>query len=178
MSTDTAKAESKKSEKAKEAGTKPKKSDANKSESTKSEKKSTEIVRNWHIIDAEGKVLGKLAVQAANLLRGKHKPEFSNHIDFGDHVIIINAEKIKVTGKKEEQKLYRSHSGYPGGFKEETLRSLRKRRPVAILEKAIKGMIPHNRLGDKQFTKLKVYAGAEHPHAAQTPSVYEITRAS
>jgi large subunit ribosomal protein L13 len=139
---------------------------------------STDTVRNWHVIDAEGKILGKLAVQVANLLRGKHKPEFSSHVDFGDHVIIINAEKIRVTGRKEEQKLYRSHSGFPGGFKEETLRSLRKRRPVGILEKAIRGMIPHNRLGDKQFTKLKIYAGAEHPHEAQGPTVYEITRAS
>ncbi len=129
-------------------------------------------------VNAEGKVLGKLAVQVANLLRGKHKPEFSSHIDCGDHVIIINAEKIKVTGKKEEQKLYRSHSGFPHGFKEETLRSLRQRRPEVIIEKAVRGMIPHNRLGDKQFTKLKVYAGAEHSHEAQRPNVYEITRAS
>jgi large subunit ribosomal protein L13 len=178
VSTDPAKAETKKSEKTKEATVKAKKVSAAKSESAKSEKKSADIVRNWHVVDAEGKILGKLAVQVANLLRGKHKPEFSLHVDHGDHVIIINAEKIKVTGKKEEQKLYRSHSGFPHGFKEETLRSLRGRRPEAILEKAVRGMIPHNRLGDKQFTKLKVYAGAEHPHEAQSPSVYEITKAS
>jgi large subunit ribosomal protein L13 len=177
VSTDTAKEESKKSDEAKEAGAKSKKSAA-KSESTKSEKKSTTVESAWHVIDADGKVLGKLAVQVANLLRGKHKPNFSYHIDSGDHVIIINAEKIKTTGKKDEQKFYRSHSGFPHGFKEETLRSLRGRRPEAVLEKAIKGMIPHNRLGDKQINKLKVYAGPEHPHDAQSPTAYEITKAS
>jgi len=176
VSTETAKAESKKSEKTKAA--KPTKSSAAKSECIKSEKKTAQVEKNWHVVDAEGKVLGKLAVQVANLLRGKHKPEFSTYTDCGDHVIVINAEKIKVTGKKEEQKLYRSHSGYPHGFKEETLRSLRKRRPTEVVEKAIWGMIPHSRLGAKQFTKLKVYAGAEHPHEAQNPSAYEITRAS
>jgi large subunit ribosomal protein L13 len=176
VSTDTAKAETKKSEKTKEA--KAAKKAAAKSESAKSEKKSTRVEKSWHVIDAEGKVLGKLAVQVANLLRGKHKPAFTTYTDCGDHVIVINAEKIKVTGKKEEQKLYRSHSGYPHGFKEEILRSLRRRRPTEVVEKAIWGMIPHTRLGAKQFTKLKVYAGAEHPHEAQSPAVYEITRAS
>lgn len=174
MSSDTAKAESKKPENAKEAKKPLKSADAKKE--SKQVKSNTNTAK-WHLVDAENKVLGKLAVQVANLLRGKHKPEFSPHADCGDHVIIINAEKVKVTGKKEEQKLYRSHSGYPHGFKEENLRSLRARRPAAVLEKAIRGMIPHNRLGDKQFTKLKVYAGAEHNHQAQNPSVFEITRA-
>ena len=137
-----------------------------------------ETPKNWHIVDAEGKVLGKLAVQVANLLRGKHKPEYTAHVDCGDHVVIVNAEKVKVTGRKEEQKLYRSHSGFPHGFKEETLRSLRGRRPVAIVERAVWGMIPHNRLGARQITNLKVYAGSEHPHQAQNPSVYEVSRAN
>lgn len=133
-----------------------------------------EIPKNWHIVDAEGKILGKLAVQIANLLRGKNKPEYTPHLDCGDNVVVVNAEKVKVTGKKEEQKLYRSHSGFPHGFKEETLRSLRGRRPIAIIEKAVWGMIPHNRLGARQITNLKVYAGAEHPHQAQNPSAYEL----
>ncbi len=140
-------------------------------------KNTSEVEKNWHLVDADGKVLGKLAVQVANLLRGKNKPQYSNHIDCGDHVVVINAEKILTTGKKEEQKLYRSHSGFPHGFKEETLRSLRSRRPQAVLEKAIWGMLPHNRLGAKQFTKLKVYEGSEHPHEAQNPAQYEITKA-
>ena len=148
------------------------------SKKAKAEKKEATIERNWHLVDAEGKILGKLAVQVANILRGKNKPHYSSHIDCGDHVVVINAEKILTTGKKEEQKLYRSHSGFPHGFKEETLRSLRARRPQAVLEKAIWGMIPHNRLGAKQFTKLKVYEGSEHPHEAQNPTQYENTRAN
>ena len=142
----------------------------------KSEKKDITVDRKWHLVDADGKVLGKLAVQVANILRGKNKPQYSPHIDCGDHVVVINAEKILTTGKKEEQKLYRSHSGFPHGFKEETLRSLRARRPQAVLEKAIWGMIPHNRLGAKQYTKLKVYEGSEHPHEAQSPAQLEITK--
>lgn len=128
-----------------------------------------EIEGQWHLIDAEGQVLGRLATEVANLLRGKTKPEFTPHVDCGDFVVVINAEKVVVTGKKEEQKLYRRHSGFPGGFKEETLKALRARKPVDIIEKAVRGMIPHTRLGDHQFTKLKVYAGAEHPHGAQQP---------
>jgi large subunit ribosomal protein L13 len=136
--------------------------------------KTNEVEKHWHLIDASGKTLGRLATEVANLLRGKHKPQFSPDADCGDFVVIINAEAIKVTGKKENQKLYRRHSGFPGGFREETLRSLRERRPTAILERAIRGMIPHNRLGDRQFTNLKVYAGSEHPHEAQQPKPYAL----
>ena len=131
------------------------------------------LPKHWHIIDAQGKILGRLAVQVANLLRGKLKPEFTPFVDCGDHVVIINAEKIKVTGKKEEQKLYRSHSGFPHGFKEETLRSLKNRRPTAVIEHAVRGMLPHSRLGAKQITKLKVYVGSKHPHEAQKPAIHE-----
>jgi large subunit ribosomal protein L13 len=133
-----------------------------------------EITRTWHLIDAEGKTLGRLSTEVAALLRGKHKPEFTPHVDCGDFVVIINAEKIGVTGKKELQKHYYRHSGFPHGFKDETLKALRDRKPEAILEKSIRGMLPHTRLGDHQFTKLKVYAGAEHPHKAQQPKVYEL----
>ncbi len=133
-----------------------------------------EITRTWHLIDAENKTLGRLSTEVATLLRGKHKPEFTPHVDCGDFVIIINAEKIGVTGKKELQKHYYRHSGFPHGFKDETLKALRDRKPEAILEKSIRGMLPHTRLGDHQFTKLKVYAGAEHPHEAQQPKVYEL----
>jgi large subunit ribosomal protein L13 len=128
-----------------------------------------DIESQWHLIDAEGQTLGRLSTTVANILRGKNKAIFTPHVDCGDFVIIINAEKIKVTGNKETQKLYRHHSGYPGGFKEETLGSLRNRRPEAVIEKAVRGMLPHTRLGDHQFTKLKVYAGTEHPHEAQNP---------
>jgi large subunit ribosomal protein L13 len=136
--------------------------------------KAEEITRQWFVIDADGKTLGRLSTEVANLLRGKTKPEFTPHVDCGDFVIIVNAEKIKVTGKKETQKLYRRHSGYPGGFKEESLAALRERRPVVILERAIRGMIPHTRLGDHQFTNLKVYEGPNHPHQAQQPKAYEL----
>jgi large subunit ribosomal protein L13 len=133
-----------------------------------------EIQKHWHIIDASEQTLGRLATVAANLLRGKNKPEFTPHLDCGDYVIVINAEVVKVTGRKEDQKLYRRHSGFPHGFKEETLGTLRERRPVAIIERAIRGMIPHTRLGDHQFTNLKVYAGSEHPHEAQQPKPYDL----
>ncbi|MDR3617643.1 MAG: 50S ribosomal protein L13 [Candidatus Obscuribacterales bacterium] len=136
--------------------------------------KAEDITSNWHVVDAEGKMLGRLATEVANILRGKNKPIFTPHVDCGDHVIVINAEKIAVSGKKETQKVYSRHSGFPGGFKQETLRDLRARKPEAILEKAIRGMLPHTRLGDHQFTKLKVYAGSEHPHVAQNPQVYEL----
>jgi large subunit ribosomal protein L13 len=119
-------------------------------------------------------MLGRLATEVANLLRGKNKPSFTPHLDCGDFVIIINAEKIQVSGKKESQKMYYRHSGFPHGFKEETFKSLRDRKPAAVIEKAVRGMLPHTRLGDHQFTKLKVYAGAEHPHIAQNPQVYEL----
>jgi large subunit ribosomal protein L13 len=136
--------------------------------------KAEDIVSTWHVVDASNKMLGRLATEVANLLRGKNKPLFTPHVDCGDFVIIINAEKIQVSGKKESQKMYYRHSGFPHGFKEETFKSLRDRKPAAVLEKAIRGMLPHTRLGDHQFTKLKVYAGSEHPHVAQNPQVYEL----
>jgi large subunit ribosomal protein L13 len=135
-----------------------------------------DVQRDWYVVDAEGQTLGRLAVQVANVLRGKTKPTFTPHMDCGDFVIIINAEKIHVSGNKEEQKLYRHHSGYPHGFKIETLKHLRERRPEAIVERAVKGMLPHSRLGARQFTKLKVYVGAEHPHEAQQPKKLEIKK--
>jgi len=138
--------------------------------------KPEEVTREWLVVDAEGKTLGRLAVEVANLLRGKHKPEFTPHVDCGDFVVVLNAEKIQVSGKKETQKLYRHHSGFPGGFKEENLAHLRARRPVAIIEKAVRGMLPHSRLGDQQFTKLKVYVGGKHPHAAQKPAEHELPK--
>ena len=136
--------------------------------------KLSDIDRRWLIIDANGKTLGRLASEVANLLRGKNKPEFTPNLDCGDFVVVINAEKVKVTGKKETKKVYRRHSGFPHGFKEESLRSLRERRPEAIIERAVRGMIPHSRLGDRQFTNLKVYAGSEHPHEAQQPKPFEL----
>ena len=136
--------------------------------------KAEDIVSTWHVVDASNKMLGRVATEVANLLRGKHKPLFTPHVDCGDFVIIINAEKIQVSGKKESQKMYYRHSGFPHGFKEETFKSLRDRKPAAVLEKAIRGMLPHTRLGDHQFTKLKVYAGSEHPHIAQNQQVYEL----
>jgi large subunit ribosomal protein L13 len=136
--------------------------------------KPDEVKREWLVVDAEGKTLGRLAVEVANVLRGKHKPEYTPHVDCGDFVVVINAEKIQVSGNKETDKLYRSHSGFPGGFKEETLAHLRARKPIAIIEKAVRGMLPHNKLGDRQFTKLKVYVGANHPHSAQQPDKFEL----
>ena len=136
--------------------------------------KAEDITSTWHVVDASGKMLGRLATEVANIIRGKHKPIFTPSVDCGDFVIVINAEKIEVSGKKELQKVYSRHSGFPGGFKQETLRDLRNRKPEAVIEKAVRGMIPHTRLGDHQFTKLKVYAGAEHPHVAQNPQVYEL----
>ncbi len=136
--------------------------------------KPLEIERKWYVIDADGLTLGRLAVEAANILRGKNKPQYTPHVDTGDFVIVINAEKISVTGKKETDKLYRSHSGYPGGFKEISFKALMEKDPRRAIEKAVKGMLPHNTLGDEQFQKLKVYAGAEHPHAAQKPEVYAL----
>lgn len=124
-------------------------------------------LRKWRIVDAEGKILGRLAVEIANALRGKDKAEFTPNQDCGDFVVVINAEKIKVSGNKEEQKLYHRHTGYVGGHKTEKLSSLRKRRPNEIIRRAVKGMLPHNRLSDRLITKLKIYTGAEHPHEAQ-----------
>ncbi len=130
--------------------------------------KAKDIDRKWHIIDAEGKILGKLASDTARLLMGKHKPQFSRHLDTGDYVVIINAAKISVTGKKNQQKLYYRHSGYPGGLKSVSLEELLKKSPDQVIEHAVKGMLPRNSLGNSMFRKLKVYAGDEHPHLAQT----------
>src|SRR5689334_12556423 len=131
--------------------------------------KANEVARQWWVIDAADQVLGRVAAKAANLLRGKEKPIFTSHVDTGDFVIVINAEKVRVTGKKEEQKSYMSFSGYVGGHKSETVKARRARRPELLVEHAVKGMIPHNRLGRTTFTKLKVYKGSDHPHAAQQP---------
>ena len=131
--------------------------------------KATEVKHQWWIIDATDQVLGRVAVKAANLLRGKEKAIFTPHVDTGDFVIVINAEKVRVTGKKEVDKTYMSFSGFVGGHKSETVKARRARRPELLVEHAVKGMIPHNRLGRRVFTKLKVYKGAEHPHAAQQP---------
>ena len=127
------------------------------------------IARNWFLVDAQNKTLGRLATEIANVLRGKNKPSFTPHLDNGDFVIVINAEKVEVTGKKASQKLYRRHSGRPGGMKVEKFESLQERIPERIIEQAVKGMLPHNSLGRQQFKKLKVYKGEEHPHAAQNP---------
>ena len=129
--------------------------------------KNGEIERNWWLIDAQGQTLGRLASQIASLLRGKTKPQFTPNVDVGDFVIVVNAEKIQLTGKKEIQKVYQKHSGTPGGFKTETVEKLRKRYPEKIIEKAVMGMLPHTTLGEQQFTKLKVYKGEAHPHKAQ-----------
>ncbi len=139
--------------------------------------KPLEVERKWYLLDAEGQTLGRLAVLAANLLRGKHKPQYTPNVDTGDFVIIINADKITVSGKKETDKIYYHHTGYPGGLKSASFRELMEKDPTKALEKAIKGMLPHNTLGQDQFNKLKVYAGSEHPHAAQKPVVYNETEA-
>ena len=127
------------------------------------------LKRNWFLVDAEGQTLGRLASEIANVLRGKNKPSFTPHLDTGDFVIVVNAEKIEVSGKKASQKLYRRHSGRPGGMKIEKFETLRDRIPERIIEQAVKGMLPHNSLGRQQFKKLKVYKGSEHPHDAQNP---------
>src|SRR5437588_8473238 len=132
--------------------------------------KANEVPRQWWVIDAADQVLGRVAVKAANLLRGKEKPIFTPHVDTGDFVIDINAEKVRVTGKKETDKTYMSFSGFVGGHKSESVKARRARHPELLVEHAVKGMIPHNRLGRRIYTKLKVYAGAEHPHVAQQPT--------
>nr|WP_290667282.1 50S ribosomal protein L13 [Ardenticatena sp.] len=136
--------------------------------------KPEEVQREWWVVDAEGKTLGRLATQIATILRGKHKPYYTPHVDCGDYVIVINAEKVAVTGKKLDQKIYYRHSGYPGGLKQRTLREQLQRHPELVIEKAVKGMLPKNRLGRKMFKKLKVYAGPEHPHQAQQPKPLEL----
>jgi large subunit ribosomal protein L13 len=127
------------------------------------------IERKWHIVDAEEAVLGRLASKAAHILMGKHKATYTPFIDMGDHVIVVNAEKVKLTGAKEEQKIYRAHSGYPGGLTEVSARKVRATRPVRMVEDAIQGMLPKNKLGKQMYRKLQVYAGPKHPHDAQQP---------
>jgi large subunit ribosomal protein L13 len=130
--------------------------------------------RNWLVVDASGKTLGRLATQIADTLRGKRKAEYTPHCDVGDFVIVVNAERISVTGRKREQKLYYRHSGYPGGLRSRTLAEMLERRPEEVIRKAVKGMLPRNRLGRAQLRKLKVYAGPDHPHAAQQPEPMEV----
>lgn len=131
--------------------------------------KASEIERRWLVVDADGQTLGRLATRVARLLTGKHKPTYATHIDVGDHVIVINARKIRVTGDKLETVTYARHSGYPGGFREEKLGHLLERRPEEVVRRAVKGMLPHTRLGTQQLRKLKVYADRDHPHEAQQP---------
>jgi large subunit ribosomal protein L13 len=132
------------------------------------------LERHWYVVDAEGQTLGRLATQIADTLRGKRKPEYTPHVDTGDFVVVVNAEKITVTGQKLDQKLYHRHSGYPGGLRSRTLREQLERRPTEVIRKAVKGMLPRNRLGRAQLGKLKVYAGPEHPHQAQSPQPLEV----
>jgi large subunit ribosomal protein L13 len=127
------------------------------------------IERRWYLVDAEGQTLGRLATRVADTLRGKRKPEYTPHVDTGDFVVVVNAAKVAVTGKKLEQKLYYRHSGYPGGLRARPLRDELERRPTEVIRKAVKGMLPRNRLARQQLTKLKVYPGPEHPHEAQKP---------
>ncbi len=133
-----------------------------------------EIDRKWYILDAEGKVLGRLATEAASILRGKHRPTFTPNVDTGDHVIIINADKVVLTGNKLQKKKYIKHSGYPGGLKVVSYDTLMSKKPELVVRKAVVGMLPHNRLGAAMAKKLKVYAGAEHPHQAQKPEVWSL----
>lgn len=136
--------------------------------------KPSEIERQWYVVDAQGQTLGRLASEIAKVLKGKHKPIYTPHLDTGDYVIVINAEKIHVTGRKMDQKIYYRHSGYPGGLKSITLREQLKRRPTRVIHSAVKGMLPHNRLGRAMMSKLKVYAGDSHPHEAQQPEPLEL----
>jgi large subunit ribosomal protein L13 len=133
-----------------------------------------EIERRWYVVDAEGQNLGRLATRIADQLRGKNKPQFTPHVDTGDFVVVVNAEKIAVTGKKLDEKIYYRHSGYPGGLKQRTLREQLHRRPTEVLRLAVKGMLPKNKLAARQLTKLKIYAGPEHPHTAQSPEPLEV----
>jgi large subunit ribosomal protein L13 len=136
--------------------------------------KAGQVEQGWYVVDAQGKVLGKLATQIATRLRGKHKPEYTPHVDTGDYVIVVNAAKVRVTGRKTENKVYYRHSGYPGGIKETNFAKLRANRPERVLQHAVKGMLPKGPLGYAMLKKLKVYAGATHPHSAQQPKTLEI----
>ncbi|MBU6301196.1 MAG: 50S ribosomal protein L13 [Verrucomicrobia bacterium] len=137
--------------------------------------KANEVDRKWWVIDAENQILGDVAVQAARLLRGKNKPIFTPHVDTGDFVVVINAEKVRLTGRKEEHKIYTRYTGFVGGQKVETPRKVRQKHPERLVERAVKGMIPHNRLGRDIYRKLHVYAGSAHPHEAQQPQSYPLT---
>jgi large subunit ribosomal protein L13 len=130
--------------------------------------------RRWHLIDANGQVLGRIATEAARLLQGKHKPGYTPFLDTGDHVVVVNAAKVRLTGRKEDQKIYRQHSGYEGGLREERARVVRQKRPERLVEEAVHGMLPKTKLGQAMYRKLKVYAGPDHPHAAQKPSKREV----
>ena len=132
------------------------------------------VARQWHIIDADGQVLGRLASLAARLLQGKHKATWTPYLDMGDHVVVVNAAKVKLTGNKEEQKIYRQHSGYEGGLREERAKIVRQRKPIRLVEEAVHGMLPKTKLGEAMYRKLKVYAGADHPHSAQQPRKLEV----
>ena len=135
--------------------------------------KPAELTHDWYIVDAQGQTLGRLAAELASRLMGKHKPQYSPHLDCGDNIVVINADKIAVTGNKLAAKKYYRHSGYPGGIKETNLADLMERKPTAALERAVKGMLPKNRLQDDRLSRLKLYAGSEHPHAPQTPKPLE-----
>jgi len=132
------------------------------------------IDSKWHVIDADGQVLGRVATTAARLLQGKHKPTYTPFLDTGDHVVVVNAAKVKLTGRKEEQKLYRRHSGYEGGLREERAKLVRQQNPIRLVEEAVHGMLPKTTLGSAMYRKLKVYSGPEHPHVAQKPSTREV----
>jgi len=136
--------------------------------------KAQDVERKWYVVDAQGKTLGRLATQIATILRGKHKPMYTPHIDCGDYVVVINAEKVWTTGRKLDQKKYYRHSGYPGGLREITLRNQLARFPERVIESAVKGMLPKNKLGRVMYKKMKVYAGPNHPHAAQNPEPLEL----
>jgi len=134
-----------------------------------------DVERSWWIIDAENQILGRMATEIARRLRGKHKPEYTPHVDTGDYIIVVNADKVRVTGNKEKDKIYWRHTGYPGGIKGTSVADMRETHPERIIEKAVKGMLPRNPLGRAMYRKLKVYAGAEHPHAAQQPATLELS---
>ncbi|MFN8059424.1 MAG: 50S ribosomal protein L13 [Vicinamibacterales bacterium] len=132
------------------------------------------LERRWHVIDAQGRVLGRVATVAARLLQGKHRAVFTPFLDTGDHVVIVNAAKVKLTGRKDTDKIYRRHSGFEGGLREERAVDVRRRRPTRLVEEAVRGMLPKTKLGDQMYRKLKVYEGADHPHAAQKPTTLEV----
>ncbi|HEX5473263.1 MAG TPA: 50S ribosomal protein L13 [Vicinamibacterales bacterium] len=134
------------------------------------------VDRHWHVIDAGGQVLGRVATEASRLLQGKHKPVYTPHIDTGDHVVVVNAATVRLTGRKDDQKVYRSHSGYEGGLRETRAKEVRAKQPVRLVEEAVRGMLPKTKLGEAMWRKLKVYAGADHPHAAQQPKPASLTR--